>query len=91
MKLISGPMIAKSLTTDTDQTAQRDDRLERRIEHALKDVGCHPLRQIRVSSDHGRVTLNGEVPTYYLKQIAQSIAMRFEGVVSLENKLVVRW
>lgn len=90
MLLLSGPTIAIHQMPDLVQAELRDRRLEKHIEHALKDVGCHPLRQIRVSSDHGQVTLDGVVPTYYLKQIAQSIAMRFEDVIALENKLIVR-
>lgn len=90
MPLLSKPTLNAPRTPDSDQPALHDARLEQRIERALKDVGCHPLHQIRVSAEQGQVILNGTVPTYYLKQIAQSIVMRFDDVLSLKNNLIVR-
>lgn len=37
----------------------------------------------------GRVSLRGVVPTYYLKQKAQTAAMSVDGVASVQNDVVV--
>lgn len=43
---------------------------------------------VRVDRD-GRVSLQGIVPTYYLKQKAQAAAMSVDGVASVQNDVVV--
>lgn len=90
MMLRSRPVLTTPDSPDCSHAMHCDEVLEQRVRRALGDVGCHPFHEIQVKSDHGRITLSGTVPTYYLKQIAQSIAMRFEGVRSVENCLVVR-
>ncbi|MGE3316015.1 MAG: BON domain-containing protein [Planctomycetaceae bacterium] len=72
------------------QLQHEDELLALQIERALRGVGCHPLRELKVTSDNGRVTLSGVVPTYYLKQIAQCVTMRFDDVTSVDNQLMVR-
>jgi osmotically-inducible protein OsmY len=52
-------------------------------------VGYPQLFAISVSVHGGQVTLDGEVPTYYLKQVAQTAALAVPGVESVENEIVV--
>jgi osmotically-inducible protein OsmY len=49
------------------------------------------LRNIRVAAQFGQVVLEGEVPTYYAKQVAQHAAMSVAGVARVYNELVVKY
>jgi len=50
----------------------------------------HPsLRQVHCSSRNGVVTLTGRVPSYYCKQVAQSLAQQADCVVRVINQLTV--
>jgi len=48
-----------------------------------------PLRKITCRLENGRLLLQGRVPTYYLKQLAQTIAYSFEGIDQVINELNV--
>jgi osmotically-inducible protein OsmY len=63
--------------------------LEGEVRRALANSGYSPLFEVHVSARHGTICLEGRVPTYYLKQIAQTVALSVEGVESLDNELVV--
>jgi osmotically-inducible protein OsmY len=49
---------------------------------ALRNVGC-------VYRD-GVLTLRGSLPTYYLKQMAQSLVAETEGVTAVVNQIEVK-
>ncbi len=66
-----------------------DNQLMARIKRVLRSSGYASLIQIRVVVDQGHVSLEGEVPTYFLKQMAQSQILSVEGVRSVKNTLVV--
>ena len=70
-------------------TPTDDEILESRVNRVLAASGYAVLRQIRVSSRGGCVHLEGCVPSYYLKQLAQVMARRAEGVNWICNDLVV--
>jgi hypothetical protein len=64
--------------------------LAREVSQQLIDSGRLRLRQIRVQEhDRGTVVLSGHVPSFYLKQLAQSIAGSVNGVASVRNETVV--
>ena len=44
---------------------------------------------IEVSSRNGVVTLSGEAASSHQRRLASEIALRFPGVVAVENRLVV--
>ena len=66
-----------------------DETLESRVHQELATCGYAVLHQIRVSSRGGCVHLEGRVPSFYFKQLAQVAARRAEGVTWLCNELVV--
>ncbi|MCA9015736.1 MAG: BON domain-containing protein [Planctomycetaceae bacterium] len=66
-----------------------DNQLIARIKRALRTSGYASLAQVRVMVDQGQVFLAGDVPTYFLKQVAQTRVLSLEGVKSLTNDLVV--
>jgi osmotically-inducible protein OsmY len=68
---------------------QEDLGLAERVERALRATGYGPLRGVEVSV-HGRyVILRGRVPSYYLKQVAQTTALSVSGARHLRNDLDV--
>ncbi len=54
---------------------------------------CHhpPLRNVKCHFHDGVLTLCGIVPNYFLKQLAQTVAVKIEGVVQLNNRIVVTY
>ena len=66
-----------------------DHRIRRLVESAIDDSGYPYLRYISVSADRGCVVLQGKVPSYFAKQLAQTAAMNCEGVTSIQNELFV--
>jgi osmotically-inducible protein OsmY len=48
-------------------------------------------RQIDVCADQGVVLLQGEVQSYYEKQLAQEVVRRLDGVERVENEIEVAY
>lgn len=64
--------------------------LQRRVGSALCASGYPQLRHVTIRvAEHGRVRLEGAVPRYYIKQVAQTAVLGVEGVAALENRLRV--
>ena len=68
---------------------ESDNPLESRILRTLTESGHAHLRQVQVAISGAEVALLGRVPSYYLKQLAQSLVLGIEGVESLRNELEV--
>lgn len=56
---------------------------------ALEDCGHPQLRRVHVRARKGHVTLEGTVPSYYGKQLAQAVSLGVAGVTTLDNQLAV--
>ena len=69
--------------------AEKVQHLETHIEHALLATGNRIFCAVRVSVRDRSVTLRGRVPSYYLKQLAQSVVLAAPGVRGLRNELAV--
>ena len=63
--------------------------LERKIAVVMHDAPYPALRHISCVLDDGVLTLQGRVPSYYLKQIAQTLVRPLEGVRVIHNELDV--
>jgi osmotically-inducible protein OsmY len=66
-----------------------DLRLAERVERALRATGYGPLRGIEVTVHARLVILAGRVPSYYLKQVAQTTALSVTGAQQVHNNLEV--
>lgn len=66
-----------------------DRRLRDDIERALVGTGHHCLLHVNVTVRGDLVTLRGRVPSYYLKQLAQSAALTLTARRELRNELMV--
>jgi osmotically-inducible protein OsmY len=67
-----------------------DDEIAGRAYLALATSGYRSLRNLQVFCNNGRVTLEGQLPTYYLKQLAQSLVQRVDGVREVDNTVSVQ-
>jgi len=79
---IPGPDLRNSASTSLAAVAREAaDRLRRSGYLALRDISC-------VAAD-GVVCLDGSLPSYYLKQVAQEIAAGVEGARGVVNRIEV--
>ena len=73
-----------------DSTADSTNhQLEDDLHHAFRTAGYAQLRHIGITHQIGCVTLRGRVPTYFLKQLAQSLASSLLGVQVVVNHIEV--
>lgn len=57
---------------------------------ALRASGYGQLLRVQVYCDDGRVTLQGRLPTFYLKQVAQSALRTIHGIRDIDNDIKVQ-
>ena len=72
------------------QQSQGDLCLAERVGRALRATGYGPLRGVEVTVHARLVILGGRVPSYYLKQVAQTTALAVPGARHVRNDLDVR-
>ena len=77
------PTILKSPRRQNPQAVQDA------IQQALHLTGYGELRRVQVGCDGDAVTITGRVPTYYLKQLAQNVALEIPGIDNFRNELQV--
>jgi osmotically-inducible protein OsmY len=76
-------------TTLLPPRSQEDLCLAEHVERALRATGYGPLRGIEVTVRARLVILGGQVPSYYLKQVAQTTALAVPGTRQVRNDLEV--
>jgi hypothetical protein len=65
--------------------------LHEKVSSALNQNPYVPSRNLRFETSEGRVTLHGQVSSWYQKQMAQETLLRLDGVDGVENRLEVCW
>jgi osmotically-inducible protein OsmY len=83
---------AKPLDSVSPSPAARegaDDGLLTAVRAALRSSGYRPLWDLRCQVSDGVVTLSGVVPSYHLKQLAQTVVLRLHQVRGLRNRAEV--
>lgn len=74
---------------DADVNAlARDEELRKSIQRQLRAAQHAGLKDVAVSVHDGQVRLSGAVPSYHLKQLAQSLVLPLAGRV--DNDLTVK-
>ena len=73
----------KNVTATNDMGALAETRLRRNGHIATQDISCN--------FHEGVLTLRGCVPSYYLKQIAQTVVMQLDGVEQVDNRIEVTY
>ncbi len=93
------PLSAKRSAAPAERTLEQtvphtapdpeDLRLAERVERALHGTGYGPLRNVRAAVLARVVTLVGRVPSYHLKQVAQTAALAVPGIWRIQNDVAV--
>ena len=63
--------------------------LEKSIQAALESSAYFPLRRLTFTEVNGVVTLRGCVPSFYLKQVAQSLLRSFPEIRKIKDEVIV--
>lgn len=61
----------------------------RDAQRALRASGYRDLCGLHCRAEEGVVTLEGEVGSFFLKQMAQTVVARIRGVIRINNRLRV--
>lgn len=89
------------MTTEVDCTPQtelhvawgatlgRDRETAQAVRARLSESGYYYLRTLHCRCHEGKLALRGRLPTYYLKQVAQSLAARVPGVESIVDEIEI--
>ena len=59
------------------------------VARSIRELSCRQIRDIECVSHNGVVTLGGTLASFYLKQVAQSIASKVPGVNRVVNEIRV--
>lgn len=76
------PQVSRSFHQDGEEICLR-------LCQALRKTGYPVLRNIEIHVCEGLLILKGQVPTYHMKQVAQSVAKTIDGVEGIENQVIV--
>jgi osmotically-inducible protein OsmY len=71
------------------RTATHEGCIETSIQHALESANYPPLRTLHVRESGGAIVISGNVPSYFMKQMAQAVAMAVAFDRPLRNELRV--
>ena len=87
-------MIAPEVKNDRQEAPSaaarsREEAVAAAAEAQLRHSAYIGLRDVRCRYHRGRLTLQGRVSRYYLKQVAQSLVGRLTEVVDIDNRLDV--
>jgi len=55
----------------------------------LRDSSYHMVRQVKCSFQDGVLTMEGRLPSFHLKQVAQTVVQGIDGVARIENRIEV--
>ncbi len=70
-------------------TAAQDDLVRAAVAASLRSSGYLLLRDLHCEVADGVVTISGRVPSFHLKQVAQSVLMKVEAVRAVNNRVEV--
>ena len=80
---------AETPETERETKSASDDVLAEHIASELRATGYLHLHDLQITARCGVVVLRGRVPSYYLKQLAQTTAMAVSDVRDLKNEITV--
>ena len=60
------------------------------VKSAFRRHGYTQLERVACQAQNNTVILTGELPTYHLKQVAQTIALSVPQVNQVDNRIIVR-
>lgn len=82
--------IADSIQRFPNSCWMKDDLLRNAALNRLQSSGYAALRKLQCDVTDGVVTVYGIVSSYYLKQMAQTLLQRLNGIQTVTNSVVVQ-
>ncbi len=77
------------LREDRASALTQKEVVEAEAEARLRQSPYREIRRVTCEFHEGVLTLRGRVPTFYLKQVAQSLVLWMEGAEEINNRLEV--
>jgi hypothetical protein len=75
---------------DRAETVYSEPAVREQVRAALRAAGYRALADLDCRLINGSIVLSGTVPTYYLKQVAQTAVLRLGATLRLDNRVHVR-
>lgn len=75
--------------TNVSMTGPQNASLRQDVIHALYQKGYPHHRTLEIMTDQGTVTIQGTLPTYYLRQVAVECVKSVQGVEKVCDKIQV--
>jgi osmotically-inducible protein OsmY len=72
-----------------ETTLNLDSAVETQAQELLGQSNYLALRRLRCEFHDGSLVLNGRVPTFYLKQMAQTVVRQLPAVRRIDNRIDV--
>ena len=88
--MAAAPSSSDAIHQRPDPCWPGDDDLRTAALKLLQPSGFAAVRRLRCEVTEAVVIVQGVVPSYYLKQMAQSAVLRLDGVRSVRNLVEVR-
>jgi hypothetical protein len=88
--MIAAPASSYATQRSCDDPGPEDDGLRIAALKSLRSSGYAALRGIQCEVTQAVAIIQGVVPSYFLKQMAQSVIQRVDGVRSIRNLVEVR-
>lgn len=82
-------METKQNARSNHERMELDQHILEQVNKALHRSGYDQLRSVRTYCHHGRIVLQGKIPTHYLKQVAQELVHSVCDVQDVDNDLHV--
>lgn len=73
----------------SELAAPQDLELPSRVRLTLSQTRHPAFHSLQVAEENGAIILDGELPSFYLKQLVQTIAGSVDGVRRLHNRVRV--
>lgn len=80
---------ATELETSESLAVMGLDPLAEKAMQVLAESGYSDLRKLRCDCHDGVMSIRGHLPSYFLKQMAQTLVSRIQGVRRVSNQILV--
>lgn len=76
-------------STSLDSSSSLTESIVALAESRLLHSGYRVLQQVHCEYESGVLTLRGQVPSFYMKQMAQTLVKPLGGLAAIDNRIVV--
>jgi hypothetical protein len=66
-----------------------DELLHANVRRSLDSSGYRALAALECEAKRGVITLRGVLPSFYLKQVVQTLILRIENVTAIDDRIEV--